>query len=92
MCECLDYDDGTRHVCEACVPLIEETERRLRRANERLAEATAIIARRCPSHDWPLGGVLHVGKDSVGDKLVSCHLTAEERAFLDAQGGEVPRG
>ena len=29
MCECLDYDDGTRHTCEACVGDLELMRERL---------------------------------------------------------------
>lgn len=27
MCECLEYDDGSMHLCEACAPLYQEMER-----------------------------------------------------------------
>ena len=47
MCECLDYDDGTRHTCEACAGDLEmlrdalaRSESARREAEENLATAT----------------------------------------------------
>lgn len=43
MCECLAYDDGTQHTCEACVPLNEYACKRLAALEPAAREALAAL-------------------------------------------------
>jgi len=43
VCECLAYDDGSQHTCEACVPLNEYAHQRVKELEAALRE----IARGC---------------------------------------------
>ena len=53
MCECLLYDDGSRHTCEACVPLNEYDRKRLAALEPAAREALAVLAKLADSaHQW----------------------------------------
>lgn len=45
MCECLMYDDGSQHTCEACVPLNEYAHERLNRLEPAATEALDVLTR-----------------------------------------------
>lgn len=55
MCECLDYEDGTRHTCEACVGDLELMRERLaevERENVALREACEAVLMFYQAVDW----------------------------------------
>ena len=43
MCECLDYDDGTRHTCEACAGDLEMLRDALTRSESARREASGCV-------------------------------------------------
>ena len=53
MCECLLYDDGSQHTCEACVPLHEHAHKRLAALEPAATYAHAVLARLADSaYQW----------------------------------------
>jgi hypothetical protein len=66
MCECLSYDDGTQHTCEACVPLNEYARKRLAALEPAAREALAVLTRladsayRWAGRDVPVGLISEV--------------------------------
>ncbi len=61
MCECLMYDDGSQHTCEACVPLNEYAHERVKALEPAAREALAVLTRLADSaaywsdYDVPVG-------------------------------------
>lgn len=79
MCECLSYDDGSRHLCAACAPAWEEGEARLKRMGDDLERATVLMrrARECIDMYLNSNGKLKTG--------FSIHIAGDLEKFLEKQ-------